>query len=172
VLVQSTVSSASDRRALTSDLYAVARYLMRTANMRIFSTIAELELSLTQIKTLCALATEPGESAQDERSVKALAESLGVSLAAMSRCVDGLFERGLVLREEDPSDRRMKRVRLTPAGEAVPKALNHARLTTLEELIDSLDEEDAALLGDALTSILASHREIAAHRPDEEDSER
>ena len=64
--------------------------------MGTFNAIAELDLSFTQIKALCAL-----EADGEERSVKALAESLGVSLPAMSRAVDGLFERGFVRREED-----------------------------------------------------------------------
>ena len=68
--------------------------------------------------------------------MKALAESLGVSLPAMSRAVDGLFERGFVGREEDPADRRMKRVRLTDAGRTVPQALNEARLSALQELAE------------------------------------
>ena len=66
--------------------------------MGTFNTIAELDLSFTQIKALCAL-----EIGRRRALVKALAESLGVSLPAMSRAVDGLFERGLVDREEDPS---------------------------------------------------------------------
>ncbi len=106
-------------------MYALAAYLLRDGRTSgTFNAIAELDLSFTQIKALCAL-----ELDGEERSVKALAESLGVSLPAMSRAVDGLFERGLVEREEDPADRRMKRVRLTSAGRKVPVALNEARLS-------------------------------------------
>lgn len=151
---------AGGREALTSDMYALASYLMRSANMKTFNAIAELDLTFTQIKTLCAL-DEQGE----ERSVKALAETLGVSLPAMSRAVDGLFERGFVRREEDPADRRMKRVALTGAGSRVPLALNEARLSTLQELIDSLQTEQAQALGQALAPILASRAEISAYRP-------
>ncbi len=100
-----------DRDRLTGDMYALAAYMMRSANVGTFNAIAELDLSFTQIKALCAL-----EIDGQERSVKALADSLGVSLPAMSRAVDGLFERGLVGREEDKADRRMKRVRLTESG--------------------------------------------------------
>src|SRR5271165_3469947 len=109
----------SDREALAADMYALASYLMRTATVGTFNAIAELDLSFTQIKALCAL-----ESDSEGCSVKALADSLGVSLPAMSRAVDGLFERGLVGREEDPADRRMKRVRLTTEGQQVPRGLN------------------------------------------------
>jgi DNA-binding MarR family transcriptional regulator len=148
-------------------MYALASYLMRTANVRTFNAIAELDLSFTQIKALCALETD-GE----ERSVKALAESLGVSLPAMSRAVDGLFERGFVGREEDPGDRRMKRVRLTDAGRTVPRALNEARLSALQELISSLGDEEAQALENALGLILERRAEIAAHRPTEMETAR
>jgi DNA-binding MarR family transcriptional regulator len=133
---------------------------MRTANVGTFNKIAELDLSVTQLKALCALDADGAE-----RSVKGLAESMGVSMPTMSRAVDGLFERGFVLRDEDPSDRRMKRVRLTRAGRQVPLALNEARLSALQELIGSLGDEEAGALEHALALILAQRTEIAAHRP-------
>ena len=151
---------ATDRDSLTGDMYALAAYLLRSANLGTFNAIAELDLSFTQIKALCALETDG-----QERSVKALADSLGVSLPAMSRAVDGLFERGLVGREEDKADRRMKRVRLTGSGRQVPLALNEARLSALQELISSLTEPEADALGSALGLILERREEIAAYRP-------
>jgi DNA-binding MarR family transcriptional regulator len=156
----SVVARAPDREAVSRDMAALANYLMRTANIGTFNTIAELDLSFTQIKALCALETD-GE----ERSVKALAESLGVSLPAMSRAVDGLFERGFVRREEDAADRRMKRVGLTDAGHSVPRALNEARLSALQGLMSSLVDEEAAALQHALTLILERRSDIAAYRP-------
>ena len=153
-------SSKADRAALTRDMYALASYLMRTANVGTFNAIAELDLSFTQLKALCAL-----EMDGDERSVKALAESMGVSLPAMSRAVDGLYERGFVDRQEDPVDRRVRRVRLTAAGRTVPLALNEARLSALKELLSSLGEEEARALEQALQLILERREDIAAYRP-------
>ena len=154
------VAAAPDREAVSRDMAALANFLMRTANMGTFNAIAELDLSFTQIKALCAL-----EADGEERSVKALAESLGVSLPAMSRAVDGLFERGFVRREEDASDRRMKRVGLTDAGHTVPQALNEARLSALQELMSSLTDEEALALQHALDLILQRRDDIAAYRP-------
>ncbi len=155
-------ATSVDRHALTGDMYALAAYMMRSANVSQFDVVGELELSLTQIKALHVL-----ESDGRERSVKGIADALGVSLAAMSRAVDALFERGLVTREEDPSDRRMKRVRLTEAGREVPRALTAGRLSALHGLISSLDDEQAAALSHALELILAARPEIAALRPAE-----
>ncbi|HEX3511083.1 MAG TPA: MarR family transcriptional regulator [Solirubrobacteraceae bacterium] len=161
--MQATTAPASATSSLAADLYALASYLMRRGNMSTFAAIAELDLSFTQIKALCALDDE-GE----ERSVGAIAESLGTSLAAMSRAVDGLYERGLVGREEDPADRRMKRVRLTDAGRAVPAALAAGRLGALAELIESFDEQESRALAAALDLVVARHPEIAAHRPEQQ----
>jgi DNA-binding MarR family transcriptional regulator len=141
-------------------MYALVKHLMRVSNLQTFGMIAELELSFTQIKALCALDTE-----SEERSVKALAESMGVSLPTMSRAVDGLYERGFVDRQEDRFDRRMKRVRLTPAGAAMTSSLAEGRLVGIREFLDSLSEPEAAALGPALELILTGHPEIAELRP-------
>ncbi len=159
--MQATATTATtDTEALKRDLYAFAYHMLRNANVATFSSIAESDLSFTQIKALCALDAEG-----DGSSVGALAESLGTSLPAMSRAVDGLFERGLVQREEDPADRRMKRVSLTGDGRRIPDALIEGRLSALQGLIDSLDPAEAASLAATLGPIVDAHEEIAACRP-------
>lgn len=154
------VTAATDRAELTRDMFALASHMMRAANVGTFQAIADLDLSFTQIKALCAL-----EAGGSDRSVGELAEQLGVSLGTMSRAVDGLHERGLVKRAEDPGDRRVKRVALTEAGHTVPLALDEARLSALSALIESLAEEEAQALGAALEMILAGREDIAAYRP-------
>jgi DNA-binding MarR family transcriptional regulator len=153
-------SLAAGEDALTRDMYALVSHLMRVSHVETFDLIAKLDLSFTQIKALCALDTEP-----EERSVKALAESMGVSLPAMSRAVDGLYERGLVDRQEDRVDRRMKRVRLTEAGRAMTSSLTEGRLVGIQGFLDSLGEEEAGTLGRALEMILARRPDIAGLRP-------
>jgi DNA-binding MarR family transcriptional regulator len=160
--MQATPAAAIETEALTRDLYALAYHLLRNANVTTFNAIAELDLSFTQIKALCAL-----DSAGEARSVGALAESLAASLPAISRAVDGLYERGFVSREEDPADRRMKRVRLTPAGAEIPAALSAGRLSALQELIESLSAEEADRLAAALTPIVERRPEIAECRPEQ-----
>lgn len=153
-------AAAPGRDALTRDMYALLSYGMRAATVGTLNTIADLDISFTQLKALCAL-----ENEGEDRSVKALAESMKVSLPAMSRAVDGLYERGFVERDEDPVDRRMKRVRLTDAGLAVPRLLNDGRLTALTELIGSLGDDEADALERALALIVERREEIAAYRP-------
>jgi DNA-binding MarR family transcriptional regulator len=145
---------------LIRDMYALASFLLRSSNIGTFNRIAELDLSFTQIKALCTMDLD-----ESEPSLKGLAESMKVSLPAMSRAVDGLYVRGLVDRCEDPEDRRMKRIRPTEAGRAVSGTLNAARLIGMREFLTSLDDEQARALGAALQMILADRPEIAALRP-------
>jgi len=73
---------------------------VRTANLGTFNAIAEARtLSFTQIKALCAL-----EADGEERSVKALAQSLGVAAGDEPRCGQPVRARP-VERDEDPADR-------------------------------------------------------------------
>ncbi|HEX4564011.1 MAG TPA: MarR family transcriptional regulator [Solirubrobacteraceae bacterium] len=156
----SAAGGAPGREALTRDMYALLSFGMRAATLGTLNSIADLDISFTQLKALCAL-----ENDGEDRSVKALAESMKVSLPAMSRAVDGLYERGFVERDEDPVDRRMKRVRLTDAGREVPRVLNEGRLSALTELIGSLDDDEADALEHALSPIVERREEIAAYRP-------
>jgi len=141
-------------------MFALASYLMRKSNVRTFNTIAERDLSFTQIKALCAM-----DESSEQRCVKELAESMGVSLAAMSRAIDGLYERGFVDRQEDLVDRRMKRVRLTEAGRSMTSSLAEGRLAGIQEFLDSLSDAQAAALACALEAILDDRPEIAELRP-------
>jgi DNA-binding MarR family transcriptional regulator len=151
---------STGRKALIRDMYALASFLMRSSNVGTFNKVAELDLSFTQIKALCAMDLDASEP-----SLKELAESMKVSLPAMSRAVDGLYVRGLVDRCEDPEDRRMKRIHPTEAGLAVSGTLNAARLIGMREFLTSLGEEQAEALGHALELIIAERPEIAALRP-------
>jgi DNA-binding MarR family transcriptional regulator len=141
-------------------MFALASYLLRRSNLRTFHTIAELDLSFTQIKALCAM-----DDSEDEWSVKALAESMPVSLAAMSRAVDGLYERGFVDRREHPGDRRMKSVRLTDKGRTMTSSLTAGRLAGIEEFLSTLSDGEAGALSGALELILEQRPEIAQLRP-------
>lgn len=64
-------------------------------------------------------------------TVGTLAERLQVKPHSAVELVDRLVRRGLVVRRTDPSDRRMVRVDLRPAGEAILKRL---ALQSLHEL--------------------------------------
>lgn len=51
-----------------------------------------------------------------EPSVGLIADGLGVSDAAAAKLIDRLVKKGLLIREEDPQDRRVLKIKLTETG--------------------------------------------------------
>lgn len=137
--------SAKELAAELLDLWA---HLMRGSSQQMFAVLGELELSMTQMKTLSML-----DDCLEEVSVKELSERLALSLPATSRTVDGLLRRGLLSRHEDAEDRRVKRVRLTDEGRSVVQRIVTARLQGLESYASTLSDDQRAQLMAALSEL-------------------
>jgi DNA-binding MarR family transcriptional regulator len=142
----------ADAAAVARDLYTAFFTLNQRVSRDLFQLLAEMGLSATQFKLLHLLLRTP----DDELSVKALGEQFGLSLAAASRAVDGLHQRGLVERRECESDRRVKRVRLTDAGRAALHELHETNIALLAEFTATLTAPQRRDLADALAPLLAS----------------
>lgn len=83
-----------------------------------------------------------------------LADECGLLLPSQTRIVHALLEKGYLLREQDPDDRRRYSLAITPAGQVVVEAhkadildlsarvqarLGQKRLDVLVELLDDLE---------------------------------
>lgn len=88
--------------------------------------------------------------------VTALATSLGLSASAGSRLVDGLVQRGLLARQEDPEDRRAKTLALTPLGRRFVDQASAERVRVIMETARSLPTDISAAI---LSAISAFQRE-------------
>ena len=127
----------------------------------------ESDLSLSQVNALFRLYHHgPG-------SVNDLANYLGITMAAVSQLLDPLIGTGLVLRSENPKDRRMKLIALTEKGKDVVEksmATRHAWLSQLTRVIS--DAEKAQLLPSIkLLNQRTRELTVEGHRPCEADSE-
>ncbi|MFI5931527.1 MarR family winged helix-turn-helix transcriptional regulator [Actinoplanes sp. NPDC051494] len=79
----------------------------------------ESQLTMQQFKILMML------SRLGDTSGRELAGLLGVSLATMSGMIDRLVAHDMVTRTEDPHDRRVRRISLSPNGrEMIDKIVN------------------------------------------------
>jgi len=128
---------------------------MQTHGRDLIHLAHEFELSFSQMKALHHLHGE------DDMSVKALGESLGLSLAAMSRAAEELVQRGLVDRAEDPGDRRIKRLHLTDRGRALVLKMRELRMAGFEQFVATLGAKERAQLAKALEPILARDDVVA-----------
>ncbi len=70
--------------------------------------------------------------------VSDIAGSLDVTNAAASQLLDRLVQQGLILRREDPDDRRLKQIELTEKGEQLVEESMRARHQLVMEISASL----------------------------------
>jgi MarR family transcriptional regulator for hemolysin len=95
--------------------------------------------------------------ASEPRSQSELAEALGVEGATMVAMVDRLVKAGLVVREPSTSDRRVKRVVLTPAGTLLYGKVRAQALAFRTELLAGMDPKKLL----AATEVLEALQGIA-----------
>jgi DNA-binding MarR family transcriptional regulator len=102
------------------------------------AVVAETGLPFSRVRILMRLANEP-------LTVKAVAAAATIDAPAATVAVNDLEDRGLVVREIDPANRRCKLVSLTPAGRKLVAAVR--------AIDDPAPPAVAALSGEDLTAL-------------------
>ncbi|MBL0871202.1 MAG: MarR family transcriptional regulator [Phycisphaerales bacterium] len=123
-------SESSDRGVLELALQ-LARTHRALSTALVRNTIG-LQLSFGQVVVLLALARS-GTVRQHE-----LAKILSTTKSNVVQLIDGLMELNLIVREQDPSDRRANLITLTSAGQAAAKAINAPTDELTKRLSDRL----------------------------------
>ena len=144
---------------LAASLLDLWVHLIQGNGQRLVQVIEELDVSLTQVKLLDALTMQ----APHDPSMKRLSEIVGCSMPSASRAIDSLQRRGWVERREDGQDRRIKRLRITPAGREANRSISTARLAGLETFAAGLSPEQRVTLHAAITAL--PHTKDAASTP-------
>jgi MarR family transcriptional regulator for hemolysin len=70
-----------------------------------------------------------------------LADVLGLDRSSVVRLIDTLAANGLVRREDDPDDRRAKRIVLTPGAQPVVQAAKTAAIQVLDGAVEGIAPE-------------------------------
>lgn len=85
--------------------------------------------------------------AQQLGNQRKLAEAIGIKGATLTHHLNAMEEEGLVTRRRQPTNRRVHRVELTDAGEALFQRLRHVAVDFDRRLRAGLSEQDVATLG-------------------------
>ena len=91
--------------------------------------------------------------ARSPLSQSELAEKLGVEGATMVAMIDRLVKAGLVIREASTTDRRVKRVILTPAGVKIYDKVKAEAVALRKELLADTDQKKLLLATEFLESL-------------------
>lgn len=108
----------------------------------------ERSLSISQMGALFYLHRRGSSRVSD------LATYLGVTNAAASQMLDRLIDQGVILREENPQDRRRKQITLTEQGRLLIYDSMHERQAWLEELSAHLTAEEKEHIIPALRTLI------------------
>ena len=133
--------------ALTTILRSWSEVFMRRSMHDFMRFSRQSGLSMSQISVLFRL------HYGGQCGVSDLGEHLGVSSAAASQMVDRLVGMELIKRSEDPDDRRVKSLALTPQGEALVLESIEARRRWMEGLTAALTPEQQEEIVAALTTL-------------------
>ena len=129
---------ADQQSAIIEDIIEAHRSIFRSIGVSAPSVWMELDLSMAQLKTLMTLYN--GGAAP----IGQLAEHLGIGQPTASHLVDRLVQTKLVLRTEDPLDRRRTLAQLSPSGEELAERINQVRFGTLRRWLTQLDDATLA----------------------------
>jgi DNA-binding MarR family transcriptional regulator len=83
-----------------------------------------------------------------------LGDDLGVTSSAASQMLERLVQQGLILRSEDPSDRRLKQMMLTDKGLQVLQESIRARQSWLSDLAETLSNSEREAIIAALNILI------------------
>jgi DNA-binding MarR family transcriptional regulator len=95
-----------------------------------------VDLKIQEMRTIEFLGTGGA------RMMREVAEHLSVAVNSLTSIVDGLEQKGLVLRQRSEEDRRVIRVELTAEGEHVYRSSVEANLRLFRSMLQSLTEDE------------------------------
>jgi DNA-binding MarR family transcriptional regulator len=121
--------------------------LMRHSTQDFVLNLKKKGLSMPQIGTLMQIH-------RGTAGVSEVGEELGVTSAAASQMLERLVQLRLVLRTEDPTDRRVKRLVLTDKGQRTIQEVVQARQRWLDDLMHSLSNSEKEQITAALNLLI------------------
>lgn len=137
---------------LAGELFEVMPLFGRTIHHHA-RTVDEEKATFMQVRALFFLI-------EHSLTVSMLAKKRGVSLQAASTLVQGLVERGWVVRVPDPNDRRQSLLEVTPKGLARAQFAKRQMVSRLVGSLDGLTLEEiaaASIFLPALKRVLVEH---------------
>jgi DNA-binding MarR family transcriptional regulator len=136
----------SDLDALASDFGRLFLRLHRLLDRR----MARSGASLARTKVLMLLDREGPLRATD------IAELFGLAPRTVTESLDALERAGLLRREPDPADRRVKRISITGEGRQAVAATEPLRLKLVDSIFGALAEGERAQLAHIVASLSAA----------------
>ncbi len=121
---------------------------LRRSVPRTGDTVSTLGLTLHQFRALVIV------NAEDRCTTTDLADAVGVHPSVATGIVQRMVQRGLFDRHEDPVDRRIRRLSLTPRGRELAEEIVGTAREQRRRQLDMLDDAQLAQLRGILGALL------------------
>ena len=157
--LNATTGDRAERDALMAQLERIQQEFERRALSSMAEPLISTPLTMQQLKVLTMIAIDPEKATGHE-----LAGLLKVSVATMSGIIDRLVEHGVVRRTEDPADRRVRRLTVTPEGSEMIRGLLSTTGTIPVPVLDRMAVDDLRALVQGLRAIDKASRELQNER--------
>jgi DNA-binding MarR family transcriptional regulator len=135
--------------------YLLSRVKSAMSNMVTQRTLAELGITSTQGSILFMVASGKCVVAAE------LAREYGIDASAVTRLIDRLEKRGLLIRVRSSEDRRVVRLAVTPEGYALAARMPEMFNCVLDRLFAGFTPEEVGFLKSMLRRVLANNCEQA-----------
>jgi DNA-binding MarR family transcriptional regulator len=136
----------------TSSLLLLLKQSERRIEQRLLPILEEFDLTPEHWRVMSALLDDPGQP------MSTLAEAAVLPAASLTRHVDRLVERALVLRRIHPDDRRRVVTALSPVGATVAERIRAQEHQIEAAIIDELGEDRFRALAGELDRLHRSLR--------------
>jgi DNA-binding MarR family transcriptional regulator len=133
------MQSLTTTRAEAIDLVATTLMHRSSRLLRLLTSFGARELSRTEAGLLMTLLEGP-------QRITELAESEALAQPTVTKVVDNLQQRGLVVRERDPGDGRVVRVSITPAGRRTIESSRSQVQALMRDTVQELSDGELAEL--------------------------
>jgi DNA-binding MarR family transcriptional regulator len=119
-------------------LHRLTKELIRRYQFRDWNQICCYEISISQCHILDVLAEE------GDLTMQHLARRMFKSISTMTRVAGQLVRKGYVKRRQDPDDRRIVHVSITPQGKAIAAAINRDLVETQKAILQGIPSSEWA----------------------------
>ena len=148
---------------LVQEVVELQRQVGRIIGQHVPSSWINSGLTITQLRSLFLIANK------GRTNFRKLAEALGVTPSNVTGIADRLEEQGLVIRTQNPEDRRETTLQATDKGEALVSNLKEAGMKQMTQILSLLNVEELSFLVRGLSAFIEAADSDRGQIKDEHD---
>jgi DNA-binding MarR family transcriptional regulator len=144
------VQSNNEHKILVGQILKTAEEIFQGARQILPPEWLTSDITVAQLRVSLVLYT------QGPSRMSSIASCIGIAISTATSIVDNLVKKGLVIRSDDPEDRRLVICNLSPEGQALINRLWMLSRSQIENLLQGLTLEQLKKTAEVVGFILSS----------------